>query len=211
MISVKFRKETHAVGRDSYSSRITVEESKQFTVKNLKDWGYFEPMTRTGSIKWKNRNGPSGSIGISVKADNTLLRLFYNITDRYTHKEETIDYCVRIVSTKCNFGGVRYWFLCPLNGNGLYCYKRISTLYLPPVGKYFGCRHCHDLTYEAQKEHNKRLDFFKYFEYECKIDRLLDTGKVKDRNKALKLMEKRDDHIEKNWSKYQEYRRKFQL
>jgi hypothetical protein len=31
-------------------------------------------------------------------------------------------------------------------------------LYLPPAARYFGCRHCHDLTYRSAQEHNKRVD-----------------------------------------------------
>jgi len=32
---------------------------------------------------------------------------------------------------------------------------------LPPGGKYFGCRHCYNLTYQSCKEHDKRLDAMK--------------------------------------------------
>lgn len=30
--------------------------------------------------------------------------------------------------------------------------------FLRPGGRYFGCRHCHDLTYHSAQTHNKRVD-----------------------------------------------------
>jgi len=47
---------------------------------------------------------------------------------------------------------VRYWFICPLSVNGVYCGRRVGTLYLASGGPYFGCRHCYNLTYESRNE-----------------------------------------------------------
>ncbi len=33
--------------------------------------------------------------------------------------------------------------------------------YLPPSARYFGCRHCHELTYRSAQEHDKRVDAFR--------------------------------------------------
>ena len=46
-------------------------------------------------------------------------------------------------------GGVRWWFLCTLTCDGRYCGRRVGKLYLPPGGRYYGCRHCYDLTYKS--------------------------------------------------------------
>jgi hypothetical protein len=32
------------------------------------------------------------------------------------------------------------------------CGRRVGKLYLPPGGKYFGCRHCYNLTYTSSNE-----------------------------------------------------------
>jgi hypothetical protein len=32
-------------------------------------------------------------------------------------------------------------------------------LYLPYGAKYFGCRHCYNLTYESVQTHDKRIDY----------------------------------------------------
>jgi hypothetical protein len=37
----------------------------------------------------------------------------------------------------------------------------VGKLYLPPPARYFGCRHCHDLTYTSCQEHDKRVDAFR--------------------------------------------------
>jgi hypothetical protein len=34
----------------------------------------------------------------------------------------------------------------------------MGKLYLPPGGRYFGCRHCYGLTYRSCQEHDKRVD-----------------------------------------------------
>jgi hypothetical protein len=59
---------------------------------------------------------------------------------------------IEYTSTKCHFGGERFWFICP------YCSRRVSKLYLPPSGDYYACRKCHNLTYESCKEHDQRID-----------------------------------------------------
>ena len=42
-----------------------------------------------------------------------------------------------------------------MNGH---CNRRVAKLYLPPGGRYFGCRLCHGLTYKSAQEHDKRVD-----------------------------------------------------
>ncbi len=46
-----------------------------------------------------------------------------------------------------HYGGLRYWFICPLLVNGVACRRRVAKLYFR--GWYFGCRHCHGLTYRS--------------------------------------------------------------
>ena len=52
--------------------------------------------------------------------------------------------CLNISSTPCNYGGVRYWFICPFcksNSRRLYSYNHL-----------FGCRCCFNLAYPSQNE-----------------------------------------------------------
>lgn len=62
---------------------------------------------------------------------------------------------VQLVTTPCHLSGVRWWFVCPLSRNGVPCGRRVRKLYL--CGKYFGCRHCHNLTYTSSQESDSRV------------------------------------------------------
>ncbi len=55
-------------------------------------------------------------------------------------------------TTKCSFGGYRWWFLCP------YCNRRVGKLYTPLSTNEFECRHCHNLTYESTQTHSQRVN-----------------------------------------------------
>lgn len=140
------------MGRDPYSDRKTVEECKDIDVFWLNKHDYFSGY-KSGGIEWKRGDKVTSSIGIEVNVlDNSYMRLSYTQTNRFTGEKTELDYKVKLVTTPCNFGGVRYWFICPLVVDGKSCLRRVGKLYLPPGGKYFGCRHCYDLTYESCKK-----------------------------------------------------------
>ena len=130
-------------------------------VKSLRQAGVFE---KDVGNHWSN----TWTIGDSFKAsasywlkniDGQLFLWFdYTITEWASGEKKDMNYPVRLTTTKCNFGGIRYWFICPLVVNGRSCNRRVGALYLPPNGEYFGCRHCYDLTYKCQKEHDKSAD-----------------------------------------------------
>jgi hypothetical protein len=69
-----------------------------------------------------------------------LLSLF---TTEQTSRE--IEQIIPVVSTQPNYGGHRFWFLCPL------CDHRVAKVYLPEKCDQFGCRHCHNLTYRSSQ------------------------------------------------------------
>jgi len=54
---------------------------------------------------------------------------------------------ISVVRTRPNFGGFRWWFLCP--GAGQLCGRRSYKLYLPATGSGFACRMCHGLAYSS--------------------------------------------------------------
>jgi len=148
------------MGRWSWSDRKTVEECKSIDAFWLNREGYFCGFVR-GSIQWKNAlDEVTGSIGIEISVDEESLeenyvRLFYTQTNNFTKEKTELDYKVELVTTPCTFGGIRYWFICPLVVNGRPCGRRVGKLYLPPGGKYFGCRYCYNLTYRSCKESHK--------------------------------------------------------
>jgi len=140
-----------------YSFRDTVEDCKSISVFWLNKYDYFCGW-RSGGMKWTNYAGEeTSSIGFQVSAgDNEgYIRFQYTQTDRSSGVKEELDYTNRLVSIPCNYGGKRWWFICGLIVNDVYCGRRVGKLYLAPGNKYFGCRHCQDLTYESCRDSHK--------------------------------------------------------
>jgi len=128
------------------------EWSNRLSTRFLKKHGYLESGWRYGGIKWTyGMSGNESSIGFNVSIggdEGDYIKLQYTHTSRGTDEKESMDYRVELASTPCNYGGKRYWFICPLTKNGKYCGRRVGVLY--SVGKWFGCRKCGDIAYSAQ-------------------------------------------------------------
>jgi hypothetical protein len=113
-----------------------------------------------GGWKWCNAatGEETSSIGYEVNtADMAFpyVRLHYT----FTRTQEHVDYTIRLQSTRLYFGGLRWWFICPLLRLERACNCRVCKIYLPPGSRYYGCRHCHDLTYQSCQESDKRVSF----------------------------------------------------
>ena len=144
------------MGRWSYSDRQTVEDCKSLSTMFLNKHCYFDGGVRWGGCKWSPNGKYTESIGFTVSTieGEEYIRFQYTQTDRHTNDKTDLDYKVRLTWTPCHFGGRRWWFICPLVVNGQACNKRVGVLYFSS-GKYFGCRHCNNLTYESCKESHK--------------------------------------------------------
>lgn len=89
------------------------------------------------------------AVNYAINTTYCELRLSFN---HGLQVEQEIPLC----DTQPNFGGTRWWFLCPK------CNRRVSRLYRPSHEFCFFCRHCHDLTYEsAQMSGRESESFFK--------------------------------------------------
>jgi hypothetical protein len=157
MISAKKRgSKKKDMGRYYYDKKDTVEDCRSVSISFLRKHGYFsEPCSMSGSIIWKNCYGEkTSSIGITVSTLDSVgyVRFYYTVTYRSSGEKIDYDYKVQLATTPCNFGGVRYWFICPLSRNGVYCGRRVGKLYKAPGANYFGCRHCYNLSYESRNE-----------------------------------------------------------
>lgn len=147
------------MGRCYWDKKSTVEDCRSVGISFLRKHDYFCGY-RSGNIVWKNSyDEVTARIGIAVSTadENKYAKFDYTITDRDSEEKADYNYKVGLTTTPCNLGGVRYWFICPLNTNGVYCGRRVGVLYLPPNGRYFGCRHCYNLSYESRNESNSGL------------------------------------------------------
>src|SRR5262249_906322 len=90
------------------------------------------------------------------------VRLRYSWVWTSTQQPESADYNVRLSATQPPLGGLRWWFLCPLTVSGRPCNRRVAVLHLPPDGRYFACRHCHQLTYRSCQESHKYDNHYRW-------------------------------------------------
>lgn len=64
----------------------------------------------------------------------------------YKHGDTPEDYRVRLTTTVPNYGGRRWWFVCPARG------IRTAKLYLASGGDWFASRQAYGLAYRSQRE-----------------------------------------------------------
>jgi len=97
-------------------------------------------------VTWTGSPPPSGP-GFRPILQRAVLWLSYRWRD-----SEELDYPITVESTRPHFGGLRYWFRCPILVDGkMPCWRRVGKLHLPRGARRFGCRQCHGLTYESSK------------------------------------------------------------
>lgn len=148
----------------------------------LKEFGYFkEEGVRGGQITWTrgvDENKSSVGIQVDTASVNQNVKLNYTVTDRHSGEKTDHNYHIQLATTPCNFGGKRYWFICPLIKRGITCNRRARKLY--SLNGLFGCRVCHDLAYSSQNEnHHYHLNvLFKPIEYERKAEELWEQIKT---------------------------------
>ena len=133
-------------------SKRTAEGICSLRIFWLKGQGYLKSGYRSGSIKWSCGEESRGSMGIAINIDDSsrsdYINLTYTHTDYWSGEKSEMDYNIGLETTPCNYGGKRYWFICPLTRNGIYCGRRVGVIYA--VGKWFGCRHCAHIAYSSQ-------------------------------------------------------------
>ena len=127
-----------------HGSKPTDDNFWRFSMAALKKHGVIGERNRSsGGWQWL-RNGEvrsSMSYTINTLAEPAWLKV------RYSDKQngESYDYKIALTTTQPNFGGERWWFICPVRG----CGKRVAVLYMADI---LACRGCCDFTYSSQNE-----------------------------------------------------------
>ena len=138
-----------------------VEDCLMLDVNKLVRDGLIVRQHTSGMLHWRNtRTGEqTASAGYRLEPfgdDGLVFRLLYTVT--VGGEKQEADEPIILQTTRPHFGGIRWWFTCPLVMNGHPCNRRVGKLYAPPSGIYFGCRHCYDLAYDSQRQKkHKRL------------------------------------------------------
>ncbi len=97
---------------------------------------------RSSTVTWSRRGEVVSSIRVCGQAGSVWLEYQHQPHNGEWNNQS---YTVSIDWTRCNYGGMRPWFLCPARG----CGRRVAVLY---SGRIFACRHCYRLAYESQHE-----------------------------------------------------------
>jgi hypothetical protein len=139
-----------------HTKALAVDHCLQLDANQWARRGIFERgPSAAGSWRWTYRE--AGSFVVHYRTDThaprrPFMHLWYSWVWAGTQQPEAVAYCVSLNTTTPHYGGRRWWFLCPLLREGQPCGRRVGKLYLPPRGRYFGCRHCHRLTYTSCQE-----------------------------------------------------------
>lgn len=108
---------------------------------------------------------------------------------------------IQVTTTPCNYGGVRYWFIC---GS---CYEKVGVLYF--TGKCWECRKCGNLVYSSQQ--GTKTDiwywYFKAFNVARKIDKEFWIDGFDFLFRYLYLFPSKPKYMK--WSKYNKLREQF--
>ena len=143
-------------GRWGYHCKATtVEECRVLDLGKLARKGAFVQW-HAGSVRWLHGEEVAASLGYTVRPGGN--RLILQLSYRWKRAGEDVILLIRLENTSMHFGECRWWGLCPLVVKGQACNRRVGKLYLPPGGRYFGCRICYRLTYRSAQEHDKRVD-----------------------------------------------------
>ena len=128
-----------------YNRKATTNESCRLTMSYLKKRGMLTGEESIEKISWtSSMTGKTTVALLTVNVgDDPHIRIVYAVTDRKGNKTD-YDCEASLLTTDCNFGGVRYWFGCPS------CGRRVAVLYLAPGDVYFRCRNCNNLSYRSR-------------------------------------------------------------
>lgn len=143
--------------------KTTTSACKQLSIKALRGLHWLQSgIILSRSLTWPtNQHGRPVSIHCTLDTlgeDFGSLRLQYNLV---TETKRFIDYTIRLETTRLVSGGLRWWFVCPFQySTGSPCARRVSILHLPPSLAYFGCRHCHNLTYVSCQESGQHRSLY---------------------------------------------------
>ncbi len=170
----------HGSGRWNWHTKATtVEECRHIDAGRWMREGILAPdLRRWGGWVWKHgyTGEQTASIGYEVNSTTAYpwVRLFYTITPTGGEPQH-YDYRIALTTTQPHYGGLRWWWICPLVKDGRRCGRRVGKIYLPPGGQYFGCRHCYALTYESCQESHKYDGLWRRMGFDPAVGRLLES------------------------------------
>ncbi|MCP4523338.1 MAG: hypothetical protein GY828_03900 [Candidatus Gracilibacteria bacterium] len=129
-----------------------------------------------------------GGIGVIFEKDGSegYLKMFVNKVDIIMNKLNSTDfgYVIHLAVTKCNYGGYRWWFICPGSG------KKCANLYLYKDGKFYSRKYLNLIYPEQLLSKNERIFNNGLWKYHNKAEEVQKSIKYTTRN-GLKTRKQR--------------------
>jgi hypothetical protein len=147
----------------------------------------------SGSLSWSRGGEPSGSIGYqAIMHEPGHERLELSYTRGEGDGAEQVKQTVRLCFTRPNYGGKRWWMICPYRG------IRVGKLYLPPGGDRFASRQAWRLGYHIQRvaQHDRAGE--RLFRFQRKLGGDQGLGAFPRRPKGM-WQRTWERHLERYW------------
>lgn len=147
-----------------------------------------------GSLSWSRGGEHSGSIGYRAIMDTPgEERLELSYTRGKGDEAEQVKQTVRLCSTRPNYGGKRWWMICPYRG------IRVGKLYLPPGGDRFASRQAWRLGYHIQRvgKHDRASE--RLFRLQRKLNCDLGLGAFPKRPRGM-WHRTYERHLQRYWA-----------
>lgn len=149
--------------------------------------------TIAGTLRWNIGGDPAGSISYTADMRDlgaAELRLCY--TRGEGDEREHVKQTVRLVYTEPNYGGRRWWMICP------YRHNRCGKLYLPNGGDRFAGRTAWRLGYHSQRVAHRDRPFEKLFRLQKKLrcDQGWEAGLHRPKGMHRRTFQR---HLERYW------------
>jgi len=147
------------MGRARGSGKLRVEDCNCFDAVGLHRQGVFRSPFESRWIYQFGRSGDNVSYTVVELPGIAMgLHMEHVASVGASTGPHSTRYLIEITSSRCTFGGRRFWFRCPMTRESVPCDRRVLRLYLPPGGQMLGCRDCYDLRHQSCQTHDKRVD-----------------------------------------------------
>ena len=152
-------------GSGRHGGRPTADMSKRIDLAWMIRTGRAMPgQWISGSLSWSCGGQSAGSVSYSANMEDPhasalKLSFWHGSGDDREHVEQN----VRLVFTEPNYGGRRWWMVCPYKG------IRVGKLYLPNGGDRFASRQAWRLAYQSQRVAHRDRPFEQLFRLQRKL------------------------------------------
>ena len=146
-------------GRPTADSSLRIDLAWMLRTKMAREGSKYH-----GTLNWTCGGRDSGSIGyLAAMSEPGRERLELTYSNTRQGERKDVRQTVHLTHTVPNFGGKRWWMLCPVSG------RRVGKLYLPPGGDIFASRQAWRLGYQCQRDAARDKPFERLFRLQKKL------------------------------------------